>query len=275
MKRLYGIIGSPLGHSLSPLLHNWGFRRFDIKAEYQAWPTTPQELPAFMARFRATPLAGLSVTIPHKKAVMAHVDAVTDLGLTVGAVNTLYWRDGAIWGENTDVEGFCRPLVSREIVPGAALVLGSGGAARAAVVGVTRLGVGRVAVSGRTEATAEALAREFDVLYVPWDERAAFGADLVVNATPMGMTGKFAGFSPYPREALGPGVVVFDLVYTPYRTRFAADALEAGGLVVPGMEMFLYQAIEQFRLWTGRVLPEEELRPVLLEALYGAAPPAR
>ena len=271
MKRLYGIIGSPLGHSLSPLLHNWGFRRFGIEAEYQAWPTTPEELEAFMVRFRETPLAGLSVTIPHKTAVMGSVDVVTELGLAVGAVNTLFWRGGVVWGENTDVEGFCRPLVMREIVPKRALVLGSGGAARAAVVGVTRLGAGCVGVACRTEAHAAVLAREFNLLQVPWAERGAFGADLLVNATPLGMTGRFEGLSPYPRESLSPAITVFDLVYTPYRTRFAADALAAGCLVVPGMEMFLYQAIEQFRLWTGRVLPEEELRPVLQEALYGAA----
>jgi shikimate dehydrogenase len=270
MKRLYGIVGYPLGQTLSPLLHNWGFGRLGIEAEYQAWPTPPGELSAFMVRFRAIPIKGLSVTIPHKTAIMDHLDAVTDLGRTVGAVNTLYWRGGALVGENTDVEGFCRPLVMRDIAPRAALVLGAGGAARAAVVGLTRLGVGRVAVTGRTEAKAEALARELAVEHVPWEQRTAFAADLLANATPMGMAGRFEGVSPYPREAMKPDQVVFDLVYNPYRTRFVEDAAEAGCLVVPGVEMFLYQALEQFRLWTGRVLPEEELRPLLLEALYGS-----
>lgn len=271
MKRLYGIIGSPLGHTLSPLVHNWGFRRFGIEAEYQAWLTAPGELAAFMDRFRRTPIYGLSVTIPHKTAVMDHVDMVTELGQAVGAVNTLFWRDGAVWGENTDVEGFCRPLVTREIVPQRALILGCGGVARAAVVGVTRLCPGQVAVTCRNEAATARLADEFDLLAVPWDERGAFGADLIINATPVGMTGELEGRSPYPRGAMHPGMALFDLVYTPFRTRFAADGLAAGCQVVPGLEMFLYQAIEQFRLWTGRVLPEEELRPILQEALYGVA----
>lgn len=271
MKRLFGIIGSPLGHTLSPLLHNWGFKRFGIDAEYQAWPTAPEELDAFMLRFRKTPIEGLSVTIPHKTAIMSFVDVVTELGAAVGAVNTLYWREGALWGENTDVEGFCRPLVSREILPKRTLILGSGGVSRAAVVGVKRLGEGVVAVSGNDAAQAEALAQEFDLVQVPWEDRAAFGADLLINATPLGMTGRFEGVSPYPKEALAPGMAVFDLVYTPHPTRFVADAMAAGCLIVPGMEMFLYQGIEQFRLWTGRVLPEEEARPLLREALYGAS----
>jgi len=271
MKRLFGIIGSPLGHTLSPLLHNWGFKRFGIDAEYQAWPTASEELDAFMLRFRETPIEGLSVTIPHKTAVMQYVDVVTELGSAVGAVNTLYWREGALWGENTDVEGFCRPLVAREVVPKRTLILGSGGVSRAAVVGVKRLGEGVVAVAGNDAAQAAALADEFDLVQVPWEERAGFGADLLINATPLGMTGRFEALSPYPREALGSCSAVFDLVYTPYPTRFVADALAAGCLIVPGMEMFLYQAIEQFRLWTGRVLPEEEVRPLLRDALYGAS----
>jgi shikimate dehydrogenase len=270
MKRLFGIIGHPLGHTLSPLLHNWGFARLGIEAEYQAWPTPPEDLAAFMARFRATPLEGASVTLPHKTAVMDYVDSVTDLGLAVGAVNTLLWRGGALVGENTDVEGFCRPLVTRDVAPASALVLGAGGAARAAVVGLSRLGVARVGVTGRTAAKAEVLAKALSVECIPWDRRADFPAGLLVNATPMGMAGRFQAVSPWPREALGPGTAVFDLVYNPFRTRFVEDAEAAGCLVVPGVEMFLYQAIEQFRLWTGRVLPEEELRPLLLGALYGA-----
>jgi len=270
MQGLYGIIGHPLGHTLSPLVHNWGFRRFGIEGRYEAWETLPGDLGAFMARVRETPIAGVSVTIPHKTAVMAYVDAVTELGRAAGAVNTLFWRSGVLWADNTDVEGFCRPLVVRGIAPQSALVLGAGGAARAAVLGLTRLGVARVGVTARTLAKAAALAGEFSAEAVAWEDRASFGAVLLVNATPMGMAGRFESVSPYPRQALRPGNVVYDLVYNPHATRFVEDATEAGACVVPGVEMFLYQAVEQFRLWTGRVLPDEELRPLLLEALYGS-----
>jgi shikimate dehydrogenase len=270
MQRQFGIIGHPLGHTLSPLVHNWGFSRFDLDGRYRPWPTLPEELAAFMVRFRETPIEGLSVTIPHKTAVMGYVDAVTELGQAVGAVNTLYWRDGVLWADNTDVEGFCRPLAVRGIAPKRALVLGAGGASRAAVAGLShRLGVAEVAVTARTLAKAEALAREFGVAAVAWEDRAGWGADFVANATPMGMAGRFEGVSPFPAGALGPGTVVFDLVYNPHETRLVLDAVAAGSCVVPGIEMFLYQAVEQFRLWTGLTLPDDELRPLILEALYG------
>lgn len=270
MRRVFGIIGHPLGHTLSPLVHNWGFERFGIRAHYEAWPTPPGELETFMARFRETPVEGLSVTIPHKTAVMAFVDGVTDLGRAVGAVNTLYWRDGVLWAENTDVEGFCRPLVMRDVTPDAALILGTGGVARAAIVGLKRLGVARIGVTGRTVEKAGILAREFGLEQVVWERREEFGSTLLVNATPMGMAGRLEGLSPYPAEALRSDHVVYDLVYNPDPTRFGADALAAGATVVSGMEMFLYQAVEQFRLWTDRVLPDDELRALLRKTLYGA-----
>ena len=273
MQRQFGIIGHPLGHTLSPLVHNWGFSRFGVDGLYQAWPTPPEDLPAFMARLRATPIEGLSVTIPHKTAVMTYVDAVTDLGRSVGAVNTLYWRDGRLWADNTDVEGFCRPLVVRGIAPKKALVLGAGGAARAAVAGLVKLGVSEIGVTGRTREKAEALAREFRVTPVPWDERGGYGAELVANATPMGMAGRFEGVTPFPAEAITSGTVVFDLVYNPHDTRLILDAMAAGACVAPGVEMFLYQAVEQFRLWTGLTLPDDELRPLILNALYGNGSP--
>lgn len=269
MQRQFGIIGHPLGHTLSPLVHNWGFSRFDVDARYRPWPTLPEDLPAFMVRLRATPIEGLSVTIPHKTAVMGYVDAVTDLGQAVGAVNTLFWRDGVLWADNTDVEGFCRPLAVRGIAPKKALVLGAGGAARAAVAGLVQLGVPEVGVTGRSLDKAAALAEAFGVVAVPWDDRGGYGAGLLANATPMGMAGRFEGVSPYPAEALNPGTVVFDLVYNPHDTRLVLDAMAAGSCVVPGIEMFLYQAVEQFRLWTGLTLPDDELRPLILEALYG------
>lgn len=273
MQRQFGIIGHPLGHTLSPLVHNWGFSRFGVDARYQAWPTLPEDLPAFMERLRQTPIEGLSVTIPHKTTVMAYVDEVTELGRAVGAVNTLFWRDGVLWADNTDVEGFSRPLVVRGIAPKKGLVIGAGGAARAVVAGLVRLGVPEVGVTGRSLEKAQALAREFGVAAVPWDERGGYGADLLANATPIGMAGRFEGESPFPAEALRPKTVVYDLVYNPHDTRLVLDGEAAGACVVPGIEMFLYQAVEQFRLWTGLTLPDDELRPLILEALYGNGSP--
>jgi shikimate dehydrogenase len=271
MTRQYGIIGYPLAHTLSPLVHNWGFKRFGLDGRYEAWETLPQDLAAFMVRFRETPILGLSVTIPHKTPVMEYVDAVTDLGREVGAVNTLYWRNGALWAENTDVEGFCRPLVEAGGDVASALILGAGGVARAAVVGLKRLGVPRIAVAARKREKAAALAGEFGLETVDWESRADDMATLLVNATPMGMAGRLEALSPYPAEAINDRRIVYDLVYNPRITRFVAEATAAGSRVVSGLDMFLYQAVEQFRLWTGRVLPAEELRPLLEKALYGVS----
>lgn len=270
MTRLYGIIGHPLAHTLSPLVHNWGFSRFDIDARYEAWDTPPEGVASFMDRLRTTPIMGLSVTIPHKTSVMAYADVITELGREVGAVNTLYWRDGVLWAENTDVEGFCRPLIESGAAPQSALILGAGGVARAAVAGLKRLGVPRLAITARTREKAAALAGEFDLEVVDWDERPEYAATLLVNATPMGMAGRFEDLSPYPAERLAAGQIVYDLVYTPRLTRFVGAAAAAGARVISGLDMFLYQAVEQFRLWTGRVLPGDELRLLLEKALYGA-----
>ena len=220
MTRLFGIIGHPLGHSLSPLVHNWGFGRFGIEAEYRAWPTPgPRNWPRSWPGCGPRPSRAQASPSRTRRRSWAFVDVVTDLGQAVGAINTLYWRDGALWGENTDVEGFCRPLVNRDVSPGAALVLGCGGAARAALVGLTRLGVPRVAVTGRTRRQG----RDPGPGVRP-GPRALGGpdrlspADLLVNATPTGMAGRFEGVSPWPGEALAGGTVVYDLVYNPFRT---------------------------------------------------------
>lgn len=249
----YGIIGHPLGHTMSPALHNWALARAGLPGVYQAFPVEPGALPAFMARARTLPLAGLSVTIPHKVAVMALLDGVSARARRTGAVNTVYWDNGRLLGENTDVPGFLAPLRALDAVPGCALVLGAGGAARAVLAGLAELGVARVLVCARSLPKAEALAAEFAAAALPWDQRASARADLVVNTTPLGMRGTGQDQSPWPDDApLGPGQVAYDLVYNPRRTVFLTRASATGARIVDGLEMFLHQGLEQFRLWTGQ-----------------------
>jgi shikimate dehydrogenase len=267
--RLFGIIGHPLGHSLSPLLHNWGFGHFGLPGVYMAWPVEAGRAGDFMTAVRVLGIEGVSVTIPHKAAVMEHVDEVTDRARSVGAVNTLFWQDGKLWGENTDVAGFVAPLRELGGLPGEALVLGGGGAARAAVAGLRELGVPGIFVSNRTAVRAEALARDFGAGCVAWDKRADHAGGLVVNATPLGMLGENAGRSPMPTGSVGEGAVAYDLVYNPHETVFLRDAAAAGARTVPGLEMFFGQAVAQFRLWTGLTLPRAEGMALLRKALYG------
>ncbi|MEZ7198242.1 shikimate dehydrogenase [Pseudodesulfovibrio karagichevae] len=267
MPRAFGIIGWPLGHTLSPALHNWGFAELGLDAHYTAWPLEPADLPAFMERVRTEPVHGVSVTIPHKRAVMAHLDRISDRARAIGAVNTIYWDGDALCGENTDVIGVVAPLRGLDPLPGSAIVLGAGGAARAAVAGLLELGIPRVAVANRTLAKAEALAADFGVACVPWDERMDAPWELVCNTTPLGMSGDLEGGTPWDADRFAPGAVAYDIVYNPLETRFLAEAGAAGRRAVSGLEMFLHQGLAQFRLWTGRDMDEAGARRLLLSAL--------
>lgn len=260
----YGIIGWPLGHSKSPLLHNWGLKECGLPGTYVPWPTEPGKLKAFMAEVRVRKIRGVSVTIPHKQAVIPFLDGLTDRARAVGAVNTLFWREGRLLGDNTDVAGVMAPLAPHRQALESALVLGAGGAARAACFALRELGVAALAVSNRTQAKAEALARDFGLAAVPWEERAARPWTLVLNATPLGMQGGDVDASPWPQDGFGQVSLVFDMVYNPVRTRFIQDAQAAGVACLAGLNMFLHQGLAQFELWTGRTLDEKRARQLLM-----------
>jgi len=267
----YGIIGWPLGHSKSPLLHNWGLKESGLPGVYVAWPTEPAKLKAFMAEVRARHIRGVSVTIPHKQAVMPYLDGLTDRAKVIGAVNTLFWREGKLMGDNTDVIGIKKPLLARQEAQGgalkSALVLGAGGAARAACAALKELGVPDVAVTNRTASKAVKLAADFGQRAVPWDERAQGTWSLVANTTPLGMLGEHQNESPWPADGFAGVGLVFDFVYNPVRTRLMAEAQEAGVACLSGLSMFLHQGLAQFELWTGKALDERRARQVLMADL--------
>lgn len=268
MKKQYGIIGWPLGHTMSPTLHNWGFGEHGLNAAYDAFPLEPGDLARFMRTVRERPIAGMSVTIPHKRTVMEYLDRISERARAVGAVNTVYWDGDALCGENTDVSGLIAPLKTLDSLPDSAIVLGAGGAARAALVGLRELGLESVFIANRTEAKARALADEFSVEAVAWDERTRCGAALICNTTPLGMAGDMESLTPW-----GPGFpsggIAYDIVYNPLETRFLREAAQAGCATLSGLEMFLHQGLAQFRLWTGVDLDEDKARALLLEALAG------
>lgn len=266
---LYGIIGQPLEHSASPALHNWGFARTGWPAAYYRWPTPPAGLGDMLRACRALPIHGLSVTLPHKQAIMPLLDTLTPAAREVGAVNTLYWEEGRLVGHNTDLAGFLAPLRAMPALPDSALVLGAGGAARAVLAGLRTLGLGKVCVSARSPGKAHALARDFGVESVPWEERMRHDAGLLVNATPLGLHGELAGASPWPAFA-GTGIA-YDLVYNPLETRFLRDAQSAGWQTLDGLDMLVAQGVEQFRLWTGHTLEVTAARAVLLPHLAALA----
>jgi len=273
----YGIIGMPLGHSKSPLLHNWGLREAGIPGFYDTWPTEPgHRLKAFLAEVRVRRIKGVSVTIPHKQAVIPFLDQLTERAKAVGAVNTLFWLDGKLTGDNTDVAGIAAPLSEwtatnhNNAMFASALVLGAGGAARAACQALKELGIADIAVANRTPGKAKCVARELCVRAIPWEERGnnAEGGNtpwqLIVNTTPLGMQGQYETLSPMPAEALGGATLVFDLVYNPIRTVLLNEAEAAGCAILSGLSMFLHQGLAQFRIWTGKDLDPNKARQILL-----------
>ena len=263
----YGIIGWPLGHTMSPTLHNWGFGQLGIDASYAAWPVVPDDLASFMGQVRARPVSGLSVTIPHKRSVMDFLDRITDRAKAVGAVNTLFWDGDALCGENTDVTGVIAPLQALDNLPASAMVLGAGGAARAALAGLAELGIRDVTVANRTRAKAERLAADFGAACVGWEARMDAPCELILNTTPLGMAGDLEDATPWDRDRFSPDAIAYDIVYNPLRTRFLREAAEAGCATISGLEMFLHQGLAQFRLWTGRGMDENGARALLLDAL--------
>ncbi|HDQ41773.1 MAG TPA: shikimate dehydrogenase [Desulfonatronum sp.] len=263
-QELYGIIGQPLDHSLSPLAHNFGFQSIGLDAVYFRWPLKPSGLANFVQAARTLPISGLSVTIPHKRAVMVLLDGCTGNAMRAGAVNTIFWRDDRLWGENTDIHGFLSPMSPEEWRRmQRALVLGYGGAARAVLIGLAKVGVGHVTICGRDQERAAVLAEEFRVHVLDWACRGQWQGDLLINATPLGMSGKYGQLSPWPAGLSLKGIrTIYDLVYNPLETRLILQAKNENIATINGLEMFLGQAAAQFTLWTGRSFPLSRLRDI-------------
>lgn len=271
---LYGLVGSPVAHSLSPLLHNTGFQTLGIPATYLRWNITPQALARFVDAMRVLGLAGASVTIPHKSAIMPLLDAISDTAQAVGAVNTLYLRNSSLCGENTDVTGFLSPIAGLGLLPASDIVLlGSGGAALAAAAGLTQHGFTHVHIATMSDTSHLPVAERFGLIPLRWNERMDVPARLVINATPLGMQGQYEDKSPYDfacATALADtsAGIAYDMVYTPLQTRFLREAAATGRHCVSGLAMFFGQADAQFRLWTGRGLPAEAFQATEA-ALFG------
>lgn len=255
------VIGHPIAHSRSPLIHGTWLAEYGIDGSYEAIDVAPAALPAFFDRLRSGEFTGGNVTIPHKEMVFDLCDSVDDLARTIGAVNTIMVRDGRIYGTNTDYLGFLgnldagAPHWSEGVTD--ALVIGAGGAARAVLVALRERLRGTVHVLNRTLANAQALVAEIDG---PFEAHGfdAFPAlapriGLVVNTSSVGMHG--SRFDWLDMSLLSPGTLVTDIVYAPLVTPLLADAQARGLPVVDGLGMLLHQAVPGFAAWFG-VTPE-------------------
>ncbi len=270
------VIGHPIAHSRSPLIHNHWLKRYDLPGSYEKIDVAPEDLDTFVAGLRAAGFAGGNVTVPHKQRVLELADAVDDAADAIGAANTLWFDDGDLVAGNTDALGFGASLDDE--APGwdgrgaAAVVLGAGGAARAVVHALVGRGF-EVAVTNRTFLRAAELAeeQEGEVWAYAWDELPALlrAADLVVNTTVLGMGGQpplTLDLSPCKRDA-----TVADIVYLPLETPLVAAARARGLRAVGGLGMLLHQAVPGFERWFG-VRPEvtPELRALVEADVRGA-----
>lgn len=251
------VIGWPISHSRSPMIHGYWLKKYGIDGSYTRVPVEPDALPGFIGGLQGAGYAGCNVTLPHKETVFRLVTAADDDTERLGAVNTVYMRDGTVFGTNTDGEGFINSL--HHSVPGLSLkgarvmVLGAGGASLAVVNTLLAQGASEVAIANRTFGKAEELRQRFGSRIVPvsWSSAADQLDDcsLLVNTTSLGMKGQPE--LAFDLARLPQGAVVTDIVYTPLRTALLERAAQRGHPVVEGLGMLLHQAVRGFRLWFG------------------------
>jgi shikimate dehydrogenase len=266
--RLAAVIGFPVRHSLSPAMHNAAFRELDLDWIYVACEVAPGAVEAAFAGARALGLGGLSVTIPHKAAALEAVDDVTDAARAIGAVNTVVpTADGRLRGDNTDGAGFLASLSDEGFDPTGRVcaVIGAGGAARAVVHALAGAGAAEIVVVNRTPARAEATAALAGGAGRVGTAADVAGAELVVNATPLGLAGSQE--LPVDPELLGRGQLVIDLVPNPAVTPLMRAARDRGAGAAGGLGMLVHQGALAFELWTGQPAPVGVMRAAAGTAL--------
>ena len=265
--RLLGVLGCPIGHSLSPRIHNAALASLGLDFCYLPFEAT--RMAEFLPLLSELRLAGLSVTLPHKETILPHLDGLDETSRGVGAVNTVVKVWNRLEGRNTDVEAALAPLAGRMVLRRARVaVMGAGGAARALVYGLVRAGA-RVTVFNRTLAHGRVLARRFGVSHLPWGRLRRFPCDLLINATSVGLAPDTDG-APLPASWIV-APIVYDIVYNPVETRLLREARARGRQTIGGLDMFVGQAAAQFALFTGRPAPVDVMREAALQALGPAS----
>jgi shikimate dehydrogenase len=261
--KIYGILGRPVTHSLSPAMHNAAFKELGINAVYVAFPVT--DLAQAVAGLRGLAIQGVSVTIPFKEEIIPLIDEVDPQAAQIGAVNTVVNRAGRLCGYNTDWLGAIKALKAKTSLKGEhILLLGAGGASRAIAFGILAEG-GQVTLTDLDGPRAAALAKDLHVEAIPLEAVAQCPAALLVNATPVGMEPAIDGI-PINHDLLGRYRLVMDIVYKPLETRLLREAKARGAATIDGLQMLIHQATAQFELWTGRSAPLETMS----EAAYAA-----
>ena len=275
--KLLGVIGDPVKHSLSPLMHNRAIEELGLDYIYLPLPVTHGNLAKAIAGFEAISLVGFNITIPHKQAIIPYLAEVTPTVHMVGAVNTV-WRTETGWkGTNTDVAGFIAPLqtLNQDWSKIAPVILGNGGAARAVVIGLVELGCPQIHVVGRNQNKLDKFSQSWQsnfqissILQTHlWEKLNTLIPDtkLLVNTTPVGMSPQIEN-SPVDASLmakLSPGAIAYDLIYTPNPTKFLQLAKEQGAIAIDGLEMLVQQGAAALKIWLNQPVPIETMRESL------------
>ena len=270
-----GIIGFPIGHSLSPVFQQAALDYIGIDATYSTWEIREENLNTFIDGLRSPSIQGINVTVPHKESVLPLLDHVDEWALQAGAVNTIVNRNGILYGYNTDGIGFIKGLRHNrpfDLQGKTVLIIGAGGSARGVVRALANESVGDIIIANRTLSRAQSLSTlsmglgvSARAISLDWQELslAAVKSELIVNCTSVGMahTSEF-GLSPLLLQQISPNSVVYDLVYNPIETQLLKEAAQAGAAVISGIKMLVYQGAASFELWFDRPAPVD----VMLES---------
>lgn len=262
--RLYALFGDPVVHSLGPFMHNKAFMEKNINAVYLAFAVS--RIDKAVEAIRSLDIAGASITIPHKEAIIPFLDEIDGFSLGMGAVNTVINRDGKLFGYNTDCKGAVDSLEKVcDLKEKRVVIIGAGGVARAVAFGVKQKG-GSLFIVNRSRERGMALAREIGANFISKEDLGEVDPEIIVNATSIGMAPDTGGI-PLDPEILKPSMIVMDIVYTPVKTALIKAGIAKGCTVVDGLSMFVNQGAAQFELFTGKKAPIEIMKSALIEAM--------
>jgi shikimate dehydrogenase len=278
--QIVGVFGYPVRHTLSPEMHNVAFEALGLNFCYVPFEVHPDRVGEALQGVRALGISGVNITIPHKQAVLPYLDEITPRAALIGAVNTIRHARGCLLGDNTDAEGFLRPLrdAVKKLQGRRAVLVGAGGAARAVAFSLASEGVSFLIVNktlSRAEGLAEDIARAYGKGIVRSSalndastlQESLASADMLINATSIGMHPHYEVPPVIPQELLHPDLLVYDLVYNPVETSLLQAARNAGCRVIEGLEMFVWQGAIAFEWWTKHPAPVEVMRDVVAKRL--------
>lgn len=276
MKKIYGVIGDPIAHSISPAIQNDAFTHQELDCIYHPFHITPENLSDAVKGMKAIGIAGFNITIPHKTAIIPYLDEVDELAATIGAVNTVSYQDGKYIGYNTDAMGFYKALSDQisNLTEKKILVIGAGGAARAIYFTLLSHGAISVDITNRTLEKAEALIadcpfeKQSAALTLLQAEEKLADYDVIIQTTSAGMSPHLDAM-PFSIRNLSEGSFVSDIIYNPLETKLLKEAKQKGADVQNGLDMLVYQAALAFQIWTGITPDTTRMKNIMRTTLGG------